>query len=265
MTLAGWSFALFLLAAQPAATSDASFGAPATQSTSPIFAPPLNRTMTYHVTTRRQARDGALVSFSLFYTLRWDRAGRGYRLAATLDRIESDARPDVVRGLTAVLQPLVGETMAYLVAPDGSSIDLIDADDLWQRALTKTEAMGAEGLRDEAKQLARILAALPPAERERAATADVRALIAPANPVIPTAQYSEDVRIAEQANLRTITRTDRADLPGAPPVRIETTWTIDTATGLVLREHRQGRTVASETDAVALVEERLRLLSIAGE
>lgn len=263
MTLAGWNCALLLLAAQPAAVGDASSVSAMAQGASLRFAPPVGRSLTYRVTTRRQARDGALVSFSLLYTLAWERAGRGYRLAATLDRIESDARPEVLRALTAVLQPLVGETLSYLIAPDGSSIDLIDADDLWQRALGDTEAIGADGRRDEAKQLARMLAALPPAERERAATADVRALIAPANQALLATEGGNDASIAERSDLRTITRSDRAVVPGSPPVAIETTWTIDGATGLVLREHRQGRTVATEAGATTLVEERIRVLSIA--
>src|SRR3546814_11194067 len=73
------------------------------------FAPPLGEPLSWQVTMRRLGRDGSLIGFSSVYRLQWSRLGRGYRLDATLLRIESDARPELVQALTAVLQPLIGQ------------------------------------------------------------------------------------------------------------------------------------------------------------
>lgn len=262
MMLAGGLGAALLMLANPVpgpATTTAPPAAAARQ-----FAPPLGQPMTYRVTTRRQGRDGSPVAFSLVYRLQWERSGRGYRLAATLQQIESDANPAVTRAVTAVLQPLVGETMTYLVAPDGSSIDLIDADDLWKRALERTQAAGAGGASAEARQLAQLLAALPPQERDRAATADIRALVAPAVGTDP------NVTVRHDGQLRTVTRVDRAALPAssgqdAKALQTETAWTIDSVTGLVVREQRQSWVIEPEGGAQTLVEERIRALSPAVE
>src|SRR3546814_11126333 len=85
------------------------------------FAPPLGEPLSWQVTMRRLGRDGSLIGFSSVYRLQWSRLGRGYRLDATLLRIESDARPELVQALTAVLQPLIGQSVAHPVAADGRS------------------------------------------------------------------------------------------------------------------------------------------------
>src|SRR3546814_16881313 len=85
--------------------------------------------------------------------------------------------------LTMMLDPLVGEEISYLVPPDGSRIDMVDPGQLWERVTARMEKAGAEADRPEARQLAQLIAALPAAERDRLATADIRALIAPANEI----------------------------------------------------------------------------------
>lgn len=223
------------------------------------FAPPLDRPLAYRVTTRRMGRDGAMLSFSLVYDLRWQRVGRGYQLRALLKRIDSDARPQVTRPLTAVLEPLVGQEISYLVAEDGSHIDLADSDRLWDRILARTEAAGAASKPGEAKQMASLIAALPAAERDRLATADIRALVAGANTAAIAGPGGE---AREQDGLRTIARTEQASLASAAqPLRVEMLWTIDTATGLVVREQRRSWITGADGASPTLVEERERALT----
>ncbi len=229
------------------------------------FAPPVGQPMTYRVTTRRIGREGSLINFSLTYALQWQRIGRGYRLEAVLQRIDSDARPEVTRALSLMLEPLVGEPTAYLVAPDGSSVDLVDPDALWARVTARIEAVGAKSGRPEAQQLAQLVAALPAAERDRLASADIRALVAPANGAIPVAALADgaSVSIMHDGPLQTIAKVERDSAPiagVAKPLEIDNLWTVDTATGLVMREQRQSWIIEAEGDGRTLVEERVRAL-----
>lgn len=219
------------------------------------FAPPLDRPMTYRVTSRRLARDGTMTSYTMVYALIWQRAGRGIRLAATLGDIESDARPELTRALTGLLQPLVGEEMSYMVALDGRGLELVDPDGLWQRVLARIQALGGEAARPEAKQMAGLLAALPPAERDRLATSDIRALLAASNP---------DLAGGQGGGLQTITRVEKTAVPGgAQAMEIDMAWTVDRATGLVMTEKRQSWIAGSGKAGRTLVEERLRELTFA--
>ena len=266
MIPAGSLGALLLLAAQPlpsAATGDA----PAAATKHFQFAPPVGRPMTYRVTTRRIGREGSLINFSLVYALQWQRVGRGYRLEAVLQQIDSEARPEVTRALSLMLDPLVGEPMAYLVAPDGSRVDLVDPDGLWERVTARIEAVGAKAGRPEARQLAQLIAALPAAERDRLATADIRALIAPANGAIPLSAQAEgaSVSITHDGALQAIAKVERDSAPvagAAKPLEIDNLWTVDTTTGLVMREQRQSWIVDADSDGRTLVEERVRALEL---
>lgn len=222
------------------------------------FAPPVDRPMTYRVTTRRIGRDGSLVSFSLVYALQWQRLGRGYRLEAVLERIDSDAPPPVKRALTLMLQPLVGEELAYLAAPDGSRIDLVDPAGLWERVTARMQAVGTETGQPEARQMAQIFAALPAADRDRLATADIRALVAAANRAIPAAAQTAGGGVLHSF---AAAERDLATVGGsAQPLEIDTRWTVDTATGLVVREQRQSWIVGAGGNGRTLVEELERTL-----
>ena len=118
------------------------------------FAPPLDRPLTYRVATRRLSRDGSFTSFALVYDLRWQRVGRGYQLLARIDRVESDAHPEVVRTLRLMIDPLIGETLTYFVPADGSSVDMVDPDGLWRRVVDRAQALAESSDRPEAKQAA---------------------------------------------------------------------------------------------------------------
>lgn len=252
--------ALLLLVAEPLPAPPPV--APAAMSSR--FAPPLDQPMTYRVTSRRLARDGTLASYTLVYALRWGRVGRGVQLAATLRRIESDARPELVQALTGLLRPLIGQTMTYLVASDGGSVDLIDPDAQWARVLGDVEAMGAKAAQGEAKQMAGLLASLPPAERAKLATADIRALVAPANPAIPvTTDRAAGVAVEQDGVRRAVTKVEQSAIEGTAPalqkrIEITTSWTIDTATGLVLGEHQETWMTGADGVGRRLVEARAR-------
>jgi len=226
-----------------------------------VFAPPVGQPMTYRVTTRRVSRSGTLISFALVYALQWQGAGRGYRLDTTLRRIESDARPELVRGLAGLFEPLVGETVSYLVDADGRQVMLADPAQLWARVAQRTQDLAARSDTPEARQVAALLAALPEAEREKMITADIRALVAPANASIPKAE-SDDVAIRQEGSNRMIARSERVELAAGAPLDIDTLWTVDTAAGLVLAERRQSWTREPGTDARTLAEERIRALSM---
>lgn len=251
----GGALALLLLAPQPAPASQAPEAAPAQ-----AFAPPLGQPMTYRVTTRRVSRNGTLISFTLVHALQWQSAGRGYRLDTTLRRIESDARPELVGKLTALFQPLVGETVSYLVDAGGRSLSLADPAQLWARVGQRTQDIAAAADTPEARQIAALLAALPESEREKMITADIRALVAPANASIPAAE-SEDAAIRHEGPNHVVAKSERIDLAGAAPLDIDTFWTVDTAAGLVLTERRQSWTREPGADARTLVEERIRALT----
>lgn len=257
------SLLLLLLAAQAPGPSPAQTPSvvPAAQH-SGQFAPPVGQPLAYHVTTRRLGRSGALISFSLVYALQWQRTGRGYQLTATLQRIDSDARPEVLRMATAALQPLVGETLTYLVAPDGRDIEMIDSDGLWERVAERTQALADGAGQAEARQVAQMLAELSAEERSQLASADIRALVAAANAEIPAAGAAS-VTVTEDGGVRTVVRAERDTLPvgeGVRPLEVDHRWMIDAATGLVVGERRQSWIIEPGSKARTLVEERIRVL-----
>lgn len=263
MILIGGLGGALLLIAQPLPGEGA---APPAQGMAQVqFAPPLDRPMTYRVTTRRIGRDGSLVNFSLVYALQWQRIGRGYQLRSILQRIDSDAPPAVTHALTLMLQPLIGEELVYLVAPDGSRIDLVDPEGLWERATARIETAAADGGRAEARQLAQLIAALSEAERDRLTTADVRALVAPANAAIPlsAAREGSSVSISHDGTRRTIAKVEHSSAAAGgrtPPLEVDHLWTIDTVSGLLLQERRQSWIIDADGSGRTLVEERVRAL-----
>jgi hypothetical protein len=249
----GGAFALLLLA------PEASLAQGPEAAAAQVFAPPLGEPMTYRVTTRRVSRGGTLISFALVYALQWQGAGRGYRLDTVLRHIESDARPELVGKLTALFQPLVGETVSYLIDAGGRNVALADPAQLWARVGQRTQDMAAAATTPEARQIAALLAALPEAEREKMIAADIRALVAPANASIPAAEGG-GVTIGQEGRNRSVAKSERAELASGA-LDIDTLWTVDTATGLVLTERRQSWTREPGTDARTLVEERIRALT----
>src|SRR3546814_5432709 len=74
----------------------------------------------------------------------------------------------------------------------------------------RMEKAGAEAERPEARQLAQLVAAHPAAEGVRLGSADIRALIAPANDALPAvASDASDVSIVDDGDRRTIAMVER--------------------------------------------------------
>lgn len=252
--------ALLLLAAEPAIATPPP-AVPVAAATG--FAPPVDQPMIYRVTTRRLSRDGSIASYVQTYTLQWERVGRGVQLVATLNKVESDARPELAQAFGRLLQPLVDQPITFLVASDGRRVDLVDPEGLWQRVIAQAQTMAAAAEQPEAKQLAQMLAALPPEEREKLATSDVRALVAPANAEIPVPPAT-GVTVRQDGNLRMITRTEKSYVAsgagGMRPIEVDASWTVDTATGLLVGERRQSWVAEPDGSGRKLVEEHVRTL-----
>jgi hypothetical protein len=130
------------------------------------------------------------------------------------------------------------------------------------RVTARIEAVGANGNREEAQRLAALIAALPDVERDRLATADVRALLVPANTIIGQA-VTDDAAV--NGPLRTVVRVEQDGRAGSVPLRIDQRWTVDTTTGLVMRERRQSWVTPVSGSEPTLAEERLRVLEPAPE
>lgn len=260
MDSGAWVGAL-LLAAQPLVGPPPASGQ-AVEVAPTAFAPPVDRPMTYRVTSRRPLRDGSFASFTQVYDIRWQRAEQGYLLTAHLDRIESDARPDLARMLSAMLQPLVGETMTYTVSADGSHLALADADRLWQRVLARVEAAAAAADRPEARQAAQLIGNLSPQERDRLAIADIQAMLAAGGASFAAGQSARSV-VTRDGTLGTITWTETQEIPGRAPLQVDVSRTVDVTTGLLINERRRTLLAGSDGGAPVLAEEKIRTLAAA--
>lgn len=256
--IVGGAWAMLLLAAQAPAPPPQG---EAPQQVQADFAPPTDRPMLYRITSRRPSRDGSMISFTQVYALQWQRVGRGYLLAARLDRLESDARPELVRAFTQMMQPLIGETLTYAVSADGRQIDSADVEGLWQRVLARVQADAAQADRPEAKQAAQMIAALTPEQREQIATSDIRALVASGT----TPPVGADVRtvVTGDGAIGTMLWTETATPGGrVSPIRIEWSRSIDRATGLLVEERRRSWLTAPDGGAGTLADEHVRTLTV---
>ena len=109
--------------------------------------------------------------------------------------------------------------------------------------------------------MAELLAGLPAGERDRLVTADIRALVAPANAAIPRARAA-GVSIRDEGAVRTIVAIERAEPVAEAALGVETHWSIDRDTGLVLGERRQSWIGGPDAARRTLADERIRALSI---
>ena len=235
-----------------------------------VLVPPLGERLDYRVTSRRFGRDGTLIEFVLHYDLVWQPAGRGFELKARLTRITSDAPLAVRRVTTGLMAPLIGVAVNYLVSADGSRIDLVDADHVWALAVPGAARLGQTTPQDEANAMAAVLMTLPLAERNQLLTADVRALVAQANPAIPRTAAGgppgSAISIRAQGKYTVIAKHDTATAlaasgpVGALPLTIVSTWTIDDGTGLVTRAVVQTWVKGSGDAPPTLVEEHIGAL-----
>src|SRR3546814_17520366 len=136
-----------------------------------------------------------------------------------------------------------------MVAADGRGVELADPGAIGARSAARTEALAADASRPEAKAIAALLRALPPARRAELATADIRALVAPASPELADPA-------APAGPLRTVTTVETHALAGGRPVPIDRPWRLDTASGLVPTETPPTRQLDSGHHARRPVEEK---------
>ncbi len=138
---------------------------------------------------------------------------------------------------------------------------MVDPDGLWRRVVDRAQALAASSDRPEAKQAAQIIATLPSAERDKLASADIRALVVPANGAIPNGADGPIMTVTV-AGRRTISASEPPAAGAAQPIEVDTRWTIDLATGLLAEERRQSFLAAGNAADRKLVEERIRALEL---
>lgn len=130
------------------------------------FAPPTDSALVYRIEQHRPV-EGATRRFSATRDLRFERAGEGYILQATLRDIDSDAPAAGAEPYRAALTPLVGVVLRFRVDGQGRIVGLDDIDAAWDAVQA-----GIDGM----------LAKFPPDTPRHKAAANVKALFASLSP-----------------------------------------------------------------------------------
>ena len=94
------------------------------------FAPPVDQRLTYQIEQHRPV-EGKVSRFSATRDLRFERAGDGYILHATLRAIDSDAPASGAEPYAAALTPLIGVEHHFHVDAAGQIIALDNMDAVW--------------------------------------------------------------------------------------------------------------------------------------
>jgi hypothetical protein len=196
------------------------------------FAPPQGQPLRLLVTTERPGRDAVLGRYTMEYRLLFRPEGRGQRLTATLVRLDLANASGAGGAIQAMLGPLAGRPVEYLVSGDGKSLLMQDSDQLWQDVTADIAASAARAPTAEARQVGAILTALPPAEREAMLSADIRQLLRFAGRDW-TRSYAQAAGGGD-ADCTLLTLIEPVSA-AAPPsgIATERRWQVDRATGLV--------------------------------
>ena len=104
------------------------------------FSPPIDRALVYQIEQRRPV-DGATRRFSATRDLRFERAGDGYILEATLRAIETDAPAAGAEPYRAALTPLVGVVLRFRLDGQGHIVSLDTMNDAWGKVQASLSAM----------------------------------------------------------------------------------------------------------------------------
>lgn len=125
-----WLAVLLLAGASPLAAAPLEIG----------FAPPLDRTLLYRIEQHRpvEARDSL---FRAERELRFERAGDGYILHATLRSLDSDAPASGAEPYRAALSPLIGVPCDFRLDAQGHIIALDNMDAVWKAVESGLQAM----------------------------------------------------------------------------------------------------------------------------
>lgn len=104
------------------------------------FAPPTDRALTYVIEQHRPI-EGRDSRFTATRDLRFERAGEGYILHATLRAVDSDAPASGAEPFAAALTPLVGVALHFRLDPSGRIVALDDMDGVWTRVQSGLDNM----------------------------------------------------------------------------------------------------------------------------
>lgn len=126
------------------------------------FAPPTGTALTYRIDQHRPI-GGQASLFRAVRLLRFEKAGNGYMLHATLQSIDTDAPAPGAEPYRAALGPLVGVEMHFQLDGSGRIMALGDMDTVWNTVQAGLSAM---------------LAAFPPDSSRYKAATRVQALFA---------------------------------------------------------------------------------------
>ncbi|WP_088183099.1 hypothetical protein [Sphingobium sp. Z007] len=107
------------------------------------FAPPTDRALVYRIEQHRPV-EGTTRQFSATRDLRFERAGDGYILQATLRDIDSDAPAAGAEPYRAALTPLVGVVLRFQLDGQGRIVGLDDIDAVWGKVQAGIDAMLAQ-------------------------------------------------------------------------------------------------------------------------
>ena len=234
---------LLLAAATPAATPAADPArviltpslCPATPATLP-FTPPLDQPLQLEVATTRPASHGPAAQFSMVYRLQFRAEGRGYRLTAVLARLGTGDTAAMHHSMAAILQPLVGRPIEFLVGANGQTLLLQDGERLWQSVadgmLVAAAAAGAGAGGSDARRVGALLTALPLSEREALLGADIRQILRFAGRDWSTEFVHAPATANYDCGLLMLTERSSAARPDTPIVH-QRQWQVDARSGLV--------------------------------
>lgn len=107
------------------------------------FAPPVDRALVYRIEQHRPV-EGATRLFSATRDLRFEHAGEGYILHATLRDIDSDAPATGAESYRAALTPLVGVAVSYRLDGQGHIVGIDNLDAAWGAVQSRVDAMLAQ-------------------------------------------------------------------------------------------------------------------------
>ncbi|WP_420144176.1 hypothetical protein [Sphingobium sp.] len=110
------------------------------QSVAIPFSPPVGRPLIYRIEQHRPV-DGVARMFSATRDLRFERAGDGYILHATLRGIDSDAPGAGAESYRAALTPMIGIELQFRLNAQGKIVGIDDQDAVWARLQAGITAM----------------------------------------------------------------------------------------------------------------------------
>ena len=226
---------LLLGAAQPVAAQPASPDCASVPAVLP-FEPPAHP-LRFTVETERMLRDGGAATFKLAYRVQFHSIGRGYGMTATLVSVNAPVAMPAGQAMEAILSPLVGLPVSFLVDVERGVLTVRESDALWQMLASGMIPRAQSAQPDEARQLARSLLALPVQEREALLAADLRHMLRFAGQQ-PEADFNPSRDRATNCNLLQLEK-QSFSTDDAMTISFHTRWLVDASTGLVSEQSEE--------------------------